>query len=423
MPFARLLYTSAGIAALPFLLPVLAAKGRLDRQSFGFAPAPLAGGGLEDCADDAPTVWLHAVSVGEAAAADQLIVFFRQRNCRLFLTHTTAAGGDWLRTRHGEYAQVCRLPLDLPFAASRFLNRVRPQLAVFVEAEYWPNLWAAARARNIPVLLANARFSAKTARRHSRFPQLMREMAQAVSVAAAQTRADARRLRLFGVENVRVAGNLKFDRAANQQQMQTGRQWKQQWQTDKAIALFAGSRSGEEEILLDEINGEFLSRCFAILAPRHPERGDEVASMLQKRGIRFNRRSENADPDPHNTQLHLADTLGEMDTFYACCDVAAVCGSFLPFGGQNPIEAMAAGAAAVIGPHADNYRALVSDAQKRGALQQAAGAQDAIRRLQTLAEDAPLRERQTGAARELCKQSRGALQTHQTVAEQLLTLN
>ncbi|MGI9298496.1 MAG: 3-deoxy-D-manno-octulosonic acid transferase [Gammaproteobacteria bacterium] len=398
-------------AALPLILPYLAKKRRLDRECFGFAPPPPKG--------DAPTVWLHAVSVGEAAAAEGVIRFLRERNCRLVLTHTTAAGGGRLRARHGEYARVCRLPLDFPAAAARFLRRVRPHLAVFMEAEYWPNLFAAMRAAEVPLLLANARFGRESARRRSRFAPLMRETAAAISVAAAQTRADARRLKLFGVRRTVVAGNLKFDRTANSAQIRTGKEWRKN-RTEKPILLISGSRPGEEELLLREFAGDFLRRFFVILAPRHPERGDEIAALLTKNKIVFNRRADGQTPDPRNTGMHLADTLGEMDAFYACCDVALICGSFLPFGGQNPIEAMAAGVAAVIGPHAENYRALVAESIRCGALRQAKDAKDARRRIFALAENDDLRARQTRAARRLCETHRGALRTHTDLAARLL---
>ena len=329
-------------------------------------------------------------------------------------------GGERLRARHGEYARVCRLPLDLPSAAARFLRRVRPRLAVFMEAEYWPNLFAAMRAADVALFVANARFGRAAARRHARFPSLMREMAKAVSVAAAQTRSDARRLKFFGVRRAVVAGNLKFDRESDAAQVRIGEEWRRQWRTNKTALLVAGSRPGEESLLLREMDGDFLRQFFVIIAPRHPHRGEEIAALLQKRGIVFNRRARGQAPEPQNTDMHLADTLGEMDAFYACCDIALICGSFQPFGGQNPIEAMNAGVAAVIGPRAENYRALVAEAARRGALRQAKDAKDARRLLCALAEDASLRARQAQAARQLCEKHRGALQTHSDLAAHLL---
>ncbi|MGI9307540.1 MAG: 3-deoxy-D-manno-octulosonic acid transferase [Gammaproteobacteria bacterium] len=411
MPPARLLYTLALYAASPFILIYAAKKRRLNRQCFGFvAPPPSA----------SPVVWLHAVSVGEAAAAGELVEILRRRGCQLVLTHTTAAGGEWLRRRHGEYAYICALPLDFPGAARRFMRRVRPQMAVIMEKEYWPNLLAAAKNAGAVLFLANARLGRKAARRYARVAPLFREMAGAFNIAAAQTRADARRLAFFGAPRTIAAGNLKFDRPVCAEQSRRGAEWRRHWPEGKTAVLVAGSRRGEEEILLRAMDEDFLRRFFCIFAPRHPERGDEVAALLAARGLSFGRRSRGDIPAPAQTGAYLADTLGEMDAFYACSDAAAVCGSFLPFGGQNPIEAMASGVAAVIGPHAENYRALVADAVRISALQQAENAEDAVRRLRMLAADEEARLRQRRAAKELCARHGGALQTHARLAAEIL---
>lgn len=406
------MYTAALYAALPLLLPYLAKKKRLNRECFGYAPP--------SPPDAPPVVWLHAVSVGEAAAADGLIQFLRRQNCRLLLTHTTEAGGGRLRARHGEYAQICRLPLDLPFAAKRFIRRVRPRLAIFMEGEYWPNCFAAMRNAGIVLLIANARLGRDAARRRARFAPLMREMARAVSVAATQTRADAARLKLFGIRRAVVAGNLKFDRTPDAEKMRTGKEWREQMRARKTIVLIAGSRPGEESLLLSEMGEDFFRRHFVVLAPRHPERGDETAELLRARGISYNRRSKGDFPAPADPKVHLADTLGEMDSFYAFCDVALIGGSFRPFGGQNPIEAMQTGAPAVIGPHAENYSALVAAATKCGALQQAKDANDAVRRICALGENAAARESQIRAAQKFCESRRGALRAHTEIIARLL---
>ena len=406
MRAARLFYTAAACAAFPLILLYAAKKRRLSLQCFGrVSPPP---------PDGAPVVWLHAVSVGEAAAADELIGVLRRRGCRLVLTHTTAAGGEWLRRRHGEYAYICLLPFDFPAAAARFMRRVRPNLAVFMEAEYWPNLLAAAKESGAFLLLANARLGKKSARRYARIAPLMREMAAAFDAAAAQTRADGRRLSFFGARRVVNAGNLKFDRPVSAEMAAMGEKWRREWDGEggkdggKTVILAAGSRAGEEELLLQAMDDDFLRRFFVIFAPRHKERGAEVAALLAGRGIHFGRRSLGESPNPA-AAAYLADSIGEMDAFYACSDAAVICGSFLPFGGQNPIEAMSAGVAAVIGPHAENYRALVSEAATAGALQQAADAKDAVVRLRVLAADDSARTRQKHAAKELCLQRGGAL--------------
>ena len=412
MPPARFLYTAALYAALPFILIYLAKKRRLNRESFGYAPpsppnAPL-------------VVWLHSVSVGESAAADDIIRFLRRQNCRLLLTHTTESGGRRLRDLHGDYAEVCHLPLDLPSATKRFVNRVRPHLAIFMEGEYWPNCFAAMREAGVFLLIANARLGKRAARRRAHFAPLMREMAQTISAAATQTRADARRLAFFGTRPIAVAGNLKFDRTPDAAKIRTGEEWKRSLRTDKTIVVVAGSRPGEETLLLQAADDDFFRQHFVIFALRHPERGDEVEKLIQKRGIPYNRRTKEKILDGEKTNIHIADTLGEMDSFYVCCDVALIGGSFRPFGGQNPIEAMAVGAPAVIGPHTDNYAALVAEATKCGALRQAKNAEDALRQVCALARNESQRKSQIRAGRDLCAVRRGALRAHTEIIASFL---
>lgn len=403
-------------AALPAIVLHLAKKRRLKnwRHYLGYVPP------LPPAAR--PTVWLHAVSVGEAIAAEGLICYLHEHGCRLVLTHTTTAGGEWLRERHGNYADICTLPLDFPGAVNRFMHRIQPRLGIMMEAEYWPNLLAAGKASGTTLMLANARLGSGSARRYARLAPLLREMAGGFDCIAAQTRADARRLACFGATPAVVAGNLKFDRKLNLAQARQGAQWRRQWRQEspKPTVLIAGSRRGEETLLLRAMDADFFTRFFIIFAPRHPERGDAIAALLTARNITFTRRSQNEAPAPAQTTAYLADTLGEMDTFYACCDTALICGSFLPFGGQNPIEAMASGTAAVIGPYADNYRALVAAARKQGALRQAADAADAVNQLRQFATDPQAAKACGDAARRLCAAHAGALAAHTQLLQRLL---
>ena len=410
MSFARALYTLVLAAALPGIAVYLAKKRRLNRECWGYVPPPPSG--------DSPVVWVHAVSVGEAVAADKIINLLHQRGFRIVITHTTAAGGEMLRARHGEYAGICLLPLDFPGVARRFINRTRPCMAVFMESEYWPNLQAAARNAGVVLFLANARLGKKSARSRARLSKLMREMVSGFAAIAAQTRADARRLQFFGASPT-IAGNLKFEREPDKHLSEKGAQWRQQYREDKKIIFIAGSRPGEESLLLNAMDDDFYTRFYVVIAPRHPERGEEIGALLSRRGITFARRADNTAPESAKAAVYIADTLGEMDAFYAFCDVAVIGGSFLPFGGQNPIEAMSAGAAAVIGPHAENYHSLVAESVRRNALQQASDAADALHRAQKLADDENARQQQTQTAKDICARHRGALKIHADIIERL----
>lgn len=406
--FVYALYALLSALALPFALWHLTKRGIRTgdgevvrwREYFGFCPRP-------PVEDNKPLIWLHAVSVGEASAAAELVRGL-QTEYRLMLTHTTAAGGAFWRRHFGGApgVVVSACPMDIPFAAGIFFRRCRPALGVIMEAEYWPNLIRAARASNCKLVLANARLNKTSARKYAKVAPLMRGCAGSFGAVCAQHRHDGRRLRFFGAANVCIAGNIKFDRRIDENTAQCGKEWREK--KTRPVMLIAGSRPDEEEIILSAITKAGAHNTLTIIwAPRHPQRAEVLATMLNRRGIPFARRS--VGDDIGTSDFYIADTLGEMDAFYAFCDAALIGGSFAPYGGQNPIEAMQHNVAAVIGPFAENYRQLVRDAVKSGALLQAQNADDAVQTCITLA-TTPARREQIGAAAKIFyNQKRGAL--------------
>ena len=171
-----------------------------------------------------------------------------------------------MRQRNDLNARICACPLDLPGATKRFIRKNRPQLAIFMEAEFWPNLLAAASQEGLKLFLANARLGRKNAKRYSYVAPLMREMAGRFDIITAQSKADAKRLFFFGAKRVITTGNLKFDRAVNDRAVNIGRQWREDIKQDeKAIVLLAGTRPGEEKLLLDAMDNNFFAACFVIL--------------------------------------------------------------------------------------------------------------------------------------------------------------
>lgn len=418
MSQARFFYSLLFYAALPYALWRLFKRrgGAPWREYLAYGKSP-----PKDKAEDAPLVWLHAVSLGEASAALGLARHLHLNGYRLLFTHTTKSGRDWLRQRNDLNARICACPLDLPGATKRFIRKNRPQLAIFMEAEFWPNLLAAASQEGLKLFLANARLGRKNAKRYSYVAPLMREMAGRFDIITAQSKADAKRLFFFGAKRVITTGNLKFDRAVNDRAVNIGRQWREDIKQDeKAIVLLAGTRPGEEKLLLDAMDNNFFAACFVILAPRHPERANEIASLLEKKRLRYSRRGKKENIRTADESLHLADTLGEMESFYACCDIALICGSFMPYGGQNPIEAMTAGCAAVIGPDVSNYDKLVREAKARDALCQTQNAEEAVSLLRTLSANAPMRQKMGVAAKALCATHGGALNKTTDLIDELL---
>ena len=327
-------------------------------ERFGFYP-PHGGQAL---------IWLHTVSVGETRAAATLVQRLRGAypGHRLLLTHTTPTGRAASEQLFGDDVLRVYLPYDYPFAVRRFLRHFRPQLGVLMETEIWFNLIGQCHAGGIPLLLLNARLSEKSARGYGRFPVLTRACLKGLAVIAAQTREDAARLTKLGAPNVQVMGNLKFDIEPPQAMLTLGAQLRISFGQDRKVFLAASTRDGEEAMLLDAMQGRMIPGLLMVIVPRHPQRFDEVAALIERRGLRAQRRSENCKIDGA-TQVVLGDSMGEMFAYYAACDVAFIGGSLLPLGGQNLIEACAVGKPVLIGPHTFNFAQAAEDAVHAGA--------------------------------------------------------
>lgn len=397
----RALYTLLLRAALPFALARLWWRGRAEplyrrriRERFGA------------CRDtpEKPVVWVHAVSVGEARAAAPLVRALMQEleGCEILVTCTTAAGRETLKALHGESVHVAWLPWDLPGAVRRFLEHWRPRLGVLMETEVWPNLVAACREFGVPLVLANARMSEKSAQAYARWDGLSRPAFSALDAVCAQSEGDAARLRALGAREVEVTGNLKFDAAPDAERLAAGEAFRSA--LGRRVLLLASTREGEEAMLLDAL-GAIPADIRLLVVPRHPKRFDEVGKLLAGRGLVVARRSEAAGV---GTGVLLGDTLGEMDFYYAAADVAVIGGSFAPLGGQNLIEACAAGTPVVLGPHMFNFAEATRLALDAGAALQAADAAGAIREALALLDDPGKRRAMGGAGKKLCEVHRGA---------------
>ncbi|MBY4596140.1 3-deoxy-D-manno-octulosonic acid transferase [bacterium BD-1] len=370
----RLAYNFAAWLAQPLLRRKLARRalaepgyGRLIEERFGsYEVAQPRGPG--------PWVWIHAVSLGETRAAAILLAALREREpgLRLLLTHGTATGraeGEKL-LQPGD-VQVWQ-PWDTLGAVRRFLDRFRPDLGILMETEIWPNLLLESAGRGIPLALANARLSEKSLRAAERGGQLMRPAYGALTVAWAQTEDDAARLRAIGVRQVSVLGNLKFDVQLDPAQMARGRAWRAA--SARPVVMFASSREGEEAEFLRCLKG--TGAPFAppesagvqwLIVPRHPQRFDEVAGLIESHGLSVSRRSTWGEASPAPADVWLGDSLGEMVAYYGSADAALLGGSFAPLGGQNLIEAAACGCPVLMGPHTFNFAEAARLAESAGA--------------------------------------------------------
>lgn len=333
-----------------------------------------------------PVVWVHAVSVGETRAAEPLVhaLIEQYPDHAVLLTHMTPTGRATGEELFGSAVMRAYLPYDYPAAVARFLDHYRPRIGILMETEIWPNLVRACAERALPLYLVNARLSEKSARGYGRFASLAREAFGALTGVAAQSDEDAQRLRALGAQRVEVTGSLKFDVTAPPEKIALGRQWRAGF-GGRRVLLAASTREGEEALLLDVLSavpGDVL----VVIVPRHPQRFDAVAGLLESRGIRFQRRS--AGPAfAAEARVLLGDSMGEMAAYFAACDLAFVGGSLLPYGAHNFIEACAVGTPILLGPHTYNFMEAADKAIEAGAAMRVRTAEELVSTAARLLDD------------------------------------
>jgi 3-deoxy-D-manno-octulosonic-acid transferase len=373
-----------------------------------------------------PVVWVHAVSVGETRAAQPLIeLLARQRSGAVFvLTHMTPTGravGESIAAAFPGRVVQRYLPYDLRFAVARFLRDAKPDVGVVMETEIWPTLLHAARAAGVPMLLANARLSEKSAARGQRFAPLLRPAARCFATIAAQSAADRDRIAGWTDSPIIVTGNMKFDLAIDAARVGAGKAVRAAWGA-RPVWLAASTREGEEAMLLDALRrGKIDSDPIFLLVPRHPQRFDEVARLIEEAGMRCLRRSRGqwAERVPPGALL-LGDTMGEMAMYYAAADIALIGGSLRDLGAQNPIEACAVGTPVVVGPSTFNFAQVVADALAAGAAVQVRDANEALATMDALTRDSSRLEAMRAAALRFAQTHRGATARVAALIEELL---
>ena len=359
------------------------------------------------------TLWIHAVSVGETRAAEPLIdaLMAAYPYSRIVLTHMTptgrAAGRD-LFARHGERLVQSYLPYDTSAMVTRFMKHFKPRICILMETEVWPNLIAVCKQRGIAVALVNARLSERSLRRAGRFGALMTDAARAISLVAAQTEADAERVRSLGVRHIEVTGSIKFDVVVAPQAMAAGAVLRARIGA-RPVLLCASTRDGEEALILDACQrlASTPAGMLLLIVPRHPQRFDDVARLVQSRGLTLARRSAQGPVAP-DVDVLLGDSMGEMFAYYAACDCAFIGGSLLPLGGQNLIEACALGKPVLIGEHTFNFAQATDEAVAAGAAWRARDAGHMLQLAGALLQDAPERARMGERASAFADRHRGA---------------
>jgi 3-deoxy-D-manno-octulosonic-acid transferase len=404
----RSLYTLLWYLTLPLVLARLWWRGRKEPgyrghwgERLGFYGAPAAA---------TPTLWLHAVSVGETRAAEPLVdaLLAAYPGHRILLTHMTPTGratGAQLFAKHGARFIQSYLPYDTGFMARRFLRHFAPRICILMETEVWPNLIAACRAEGVPVALVNARLSARSLRRGQRFGGLMTDAARAITLVAAQTPADADRITSLGAPEVAVTGSIKFDVVPPPAALALGA-WLRARIGTRPVLLCASTRDGEEALILDAWRPE--DKALLLLVPRHPQRFDDVAALVRARGLAVVRRSQLQADDAVDADVLLGDSMGEMFAYYGACDCAYIGGSLLPLGGQNLIEACAVGKPVLVGPHTFNFALATEQAIDAGAALRCDDAPAMVAAATGLLQDSVARNRMGTAALDFAGQHRGA---------------
>jgi 3-deoxy-D-manno-octulosonic-acid transferase len=364
-----------------------------------------------------PTLWIHAVSLGETRAAAVLVAALRVQvpQMRLLLTHGTATGrAEGVKLLQPGDLQAWQ-PWDTPGAVARFLAHFKPELGVLMETEVWPNLVAGCQTAGVKLALVNARLSDKSLRQAQRLAWLARPAFRAMTEVWAQTPQDAQRLKLLGAPVKGVMGNMKFDATPDAVQLERGRAWR--LRLTQPVVMFASSREGEELALLEVLKvfrppalsepapidtNSIASQVQWLVVPRHPQRFVAVAQLIESQGFKVQRRSAWNDAGPvagaatvapdatasvERQTVWLGDSLGEMALYYGLADVALLGGSFEPLGGQNLIEAAACGCPVVMGPHTFNFAEAAEQALAAGAAQRVNGIADAVVVASRLASD------------------------------------
>ncbi|ONM44941.1 3-deoxy-D-manno-octulosonic acid transferase [Halopseudomonas pachastrellae] len=359
-------------------------------------------------------IWVHAVSVGESIAAAPMVRELLKRYPELPITITcmTPTGSEQIRKLFGGQVGHAYLPYDLPWLQRRLLRRLKPRVGIIMETELWPNLVAEATRAEVPLVLANARLSERSARGYQRVSALVRPMFAALDWVAVQSQAEALRFIKLGVarEQLQVTGSIKFDFRADPALLQQAADLRARW-GERPVWIAASTHAGEDEQVLRAHQAvlQALPDALLILVPRHPERFDAVARQVQDAGLAAVRRSSGQLPAA-DQQVLVGDTMGELVMLYACADVAFVGGSLVPNGGHNYLEPAALGLPVLSGPHRFNFTEISGLLEGAGALQVVSDERALALAVQALLGDEAARERAGAAGRAVVQDNQGALE-------------
>ena len=403
------LYRGTALVATPVVRHMLRkrlARGREDAARFGerFGRAGLA-------RPEGPLVWIHGASVGESLSALPLIARIREGwpELSILMTTGTVTSARLMAERLPPGVLHQYVPVDLPGPVRRFLSHWRPALGIILESEFWPNLLHAARDQGVELTLVNGRISARSFAQWRRVRPTIAHLLSLFSIVLAQSREDLRHLHALGAPRAQRLGNLKFvapplaadpDELASLEAALAGRP---RW-------LASSTHPGEEVMVAEAhvVLAKTRPGLLSLLAPRHPDRGAEIADLLRARGLRVARRGAGEPPEPE-TEIYLADTLGELGLWYRLAEVVFVGGSLVPKGGQNILEPAKLDCAILAGPHMANFLRVSTEMTEAGALRRVSHATGLAATVGDLLDDAPARQAMIAAAATYAQSEAGAL--------------
>jgi 3-deoxy-D-manno-octulosonic-acid transferase len=401
-------YRLVGTAIYPFMGPFLAIRarnGKEDRsrryERYGYPSADKPAG---------PLVWFHAASVGESMAVIPLIERVDSLGINTILTTGTVTSAEIVTGRLPQRTFHQYVPLDLQPAVKRFISHWKPDLAVFTESEVWPMTVLELNAWRIPQVLVNARMSDRSFDRWRSASKLANALFTNFSHVAAQSKVDAERFQALGADPVSVSGNLKVDTEALPCNEEELAQLKIQI-ARRPTWIAASTHSGEEEIVasVHKKLAPSMPGFLSVLVPRHPDRGDDITSMLERHGLRVARRSNNQ-PISDDVDVYLGDTIGEMGLFLRLGSVAFIGRSMKATGGQNPLEPAQTGTAILSGQHVHNFREAYSNLLKAGGARLVRDEDNLAANLEFLLNNPAERGKMVAAASQTVREMGGALE-------------
>jgi 3-deoxy-D-manno-octulosonic-acid transferase len=315
---------------------------------------------------DGPLIWIHGASIGETVSALPVAQRLTARGYRVLITSGTVTSAAVIGARLPTGAMHQYIPIDTPRHMARFLDRWRPSLGLIIESELWPSMITEASQRKIPLVLVNARMSDRSFRRWQRLSRVIGALLERFDLCLAQTDADAERFRRLGARHVVTSGNLKFDSSAPDPDPSTLASLRRAI-VNRRLFVAASTHPGEDAIILDahERMRAMVPGLITAIVPRHPERGASIVADSAARGFRTRQRSAGQDP-AIDTEVYVADTIGELAAFYRIARVALIGGSLVPHGGQNPIEPAKIGCAILHGPHTRNFKEVYAALDEAG---------------------------------------------------------